>query len=74
MDFNKGDVVRTPEGETGRIAAPSTGARFDYYELSAREINIAVYTVLLDSGKVERWTHAALEEANGEIRRSGSLQ
>ncbi len=64
MDLNTGDTVRTPEGKVGRIAAPNTGGRFDYYQLSATEMNIAVYTVLLESGKAELWTAAALREAN----------
>lgn len=75
MDFNTGATVRTPEGKIGRIGNPQGGGgRFAYYELSNSEMNIPVYTVILESGKVERWIGAALGEANGEIRRSGALK
>ena len=70
--FETGQVVTTPEGNIGQIANPHSGGRFDYYELSTREANVAVYTVILDSGKVERWTERALS-GEGHVRRSGAL-
>lgn len=70
--FDVGDTIRTPEGKVGRIAAPqSNGGRFDYYRLSAGEMNIAIYTVILEGGKVERWTEAALADANDVIQAGG---
>lgn len=70
--FETGQVVTTPEGKIGQIARPQSGSRFDYYDLSDGEMNIAVYAVMLDSGKVEHWTEDALA-GEARIRRSGSL-
>ena len=70
--FETGDVVTTPEGNIGQIANPHSGGRLDYYELSTRDSNVAVYTVILDNGKVERWTEKALS-GDGHIRRSNAL-
>lgn len=71
--FETGQVVTTPEGNIGQITRPQSGSRFDYYDLSGSDMNIAVYAVMLDSGKVEHWTEAALT-GDVHVRRSGSLQ
>ncbi|WP_404472363.1 hypothetical protein [Microbacterium aerolatum] len=52
-----GQAVQTPDGRPGRIAAPSSGARFEYYELSNRENNIAVYAVMQDDTGEVRFFH-----------------
>lgn len=71
--FELGQVVTTPEGNHGQIARPQSGSRFEYFDLSGREMNIAVWSVILDNGKVERWTEDALA-GEGHVRRSGSLK
>lgn len=76
--FETGQEVRTPEGKIGRIArSQSSGSgSHEFFMFGRDEMNLTVYTVVLEGGKVEQWTEDALIAANpgeSEIRRSGSL-
>ncbi|WZH35473.1 MAG: hypothetical protein PIR02_11875 [Microbacterium enclense] len=60
--FNDGDTLRTPDGQSGRIASPQTGQRAELFGFGGQAPSARVYTVILASGKVERWTEEALSK------------
>lgn len=54
-----GQMVRTPDGKTGRLAAPSTGGR-PTYKFSETDLNNTAYTVFMDDGEVRHFIYSAL--------------
>ncbi len=72
--FEAGQIVRTPEGNIGKIIKPITngGSLVRVYEGTSQNEQYSVCAVLLDSGRVEHWTTSALAGAP-DIRRSGAL-
>lgn len=57
--FTAGERVRGPEGLPGRIMTPTVGAVWESFDDDSPGI-VQVYTVVLDSGEVRRYTDSAL--------------
>jgi hypothetical protein len=60
--IDQGNTVKIiATGEQGVVVGPSSSGGFKYHHAGSGRMNIAVYSVLLDSGEVRQYIGAAIE-------------
>lgn len=60
--ITQGSAVKVKAtGERGVVIAPSSGGPYKLHHAGPDRMNIAVFSVLLDSGEVRHYTFEALE-------------
>ena len=74
MEIEYGATLTTPDGKVGTVLHERVHGNLTFTDSLARNRRrVEVYALLLESGEVRFYSEAALLEANGGIRRSGSL-